>query len=308
MTISQTFCVQDRTGTCAQLTLDESTIHPVAINDTGRYSGFKWDGTVVSYDFTVNAVPDPLSFCISTMTSTGAPGNVLASGWPKQGTVTWLTGANSTASPLTSVISDMNPANAYVDVDYFTLYHTSRGNAFPGSPVESVQHAIVMASDYIDQKYRFKGIKLMQLLSSDNIDPFLPYIDPWLSPFGFNEGIAPSIYEPSTTAQQTEWPRQGVVDYSGDSVYGVPLVVKQAASELGLRVLNGTILQPDYDPNIVTAGGVLGTLSEEVGPIKITSTYDTKLGLGFFPDFPQVTRMLQKAGLIIAGGGRRIIR
>jgi hypothetical protein len=89
---------------------------------------------------------------------------------------------------------------------------------------------------------------------------------------------------------------------------GVPNVLKAACSELAYRALNGTILQPDYDPELVSAGGVVSSITDDVGPIKHSITYDTKLGIGFFAPFPQVDRMLAKAGLLLAGGGRTVIR
>jgi hypothetical protein len=35
---------------------------------------------------------------------------------------------------------------------------------------------------------------------------------------------------------------------------------------------------------------------------------DTKFGTGFFPEFPQVKRILTSAGLLVAGGNRSIAR
>ena len=306
------FAVQDRTGTVAQLTTGSpGPENPVAVFDTGEYTGWDWEGDPKTFEFTVTAVNDSENFCISTLTATGAPGNVLASGWPKSGYVTWLSGANALSSPADdTTVVDMNVANAYCTVDYFEKYHNSRGNPFPGSPVESIMTAIVQATDYLDQRYRFKGVKLLQFLSQGNFDPFTAFIDPWLSPFFYAQSgvLGQGLYEPSTTQQHSEWPRQGVVDFNGDNVYGVPTVVQAATAEAALRVLNGTPLQPDYDPDLVSAGGVLASVTNEVGPIKTTNTYDTKIGLGFFPDIPHITRMFNKAGILVAGGGRSIIR
>jgi hypothetical protein len=67
-------------------------------------------------------------------------------------------------------------------------------------------------------------------------------------------------------------------------------------------------LQPDYDPDLVGYGGIVSSLSVEVGPIKESRAFDTKLGIGFFPDIPQIRRMLSKAGILMAGGGRTILR
>jgi hypothetical protein len=314
------FCVQDRTGTAAQLTLDADVVETVEVGDTGVYHGLSWNGVAQALNFTVGQVHDPLNFGITTMTPTGAAGNILQSGWPKSGTVTWLTGGNVDLSPNQSEVIAMNPANSYCSVDAFETYHSSRGNVFPASPVDAIETAIVQSTDYIDQRYRFKGIKLFQFLTDNpQFDPVIGFIDPWLADFGFLGG-APgflgagpgmnfdAFFAPSYTAQHTEWPRQGVVDYNGDSVFGVPRIVQWATAELALRVLTGAVLQPDYDPNVVTAGGVLQSITEHVGPISVSKTYDTKLGLSFFPSFPHIERMLRNAGLLVGGGGRTLTR
>lgn len=300
------FAVQDRTGTVAQLTLDTHPPDVVEIGDTGVYTGVQpWTGTAVSFAFAVAAVNDPTNIVISTQNG-DHPGNVMQSGWPPDGVILWLTGANVDASPLTAVIA-MNPANAYITEEFFWTYVNSRAKAPSVSYTEdTIRGAIVVATDYIDQKYRFKGIKLLQFLGNPDLDPLLPFIDPWLSPFGFTQTDWSFI--PSTTQQHTQWPRQGVVDFSGDTVYGVAQPVQQACAELVLRVLAGTVLQPDYDPNVAGGGAVVASRMEEVGPLRTSTTYDTKFGLGFFADFPQVTRILKSAGLIVAGGGTTIIR
>ena len=304
------FAVQDRSGTVAQLTT-EGTVNPVEVNDTGVYTGLNWNGTEVSLDFTVSAVNDGFNFCISIVLPSGAAGDVLNSSWPEKGTVQWVTGGNVDASPLETVVIARNVANAYSTVDFFFQYALSRGYTFPQSPIDDIEAAIVQATDYIDQRYRFKGIKLFQFLTSNPVvDPSIGFIDPWLGELGLTgDPIAAGTpwFTPSYTSQMTEWPRQGCVDYNGDSVFGVPAVIQKAVCEAALRVLAGTSLQPDYDPSVVTAGGVVSSLSVEVGPIKKTTSYDTKLGLSFFPSIPHIDRMLRSAGILLAGGGRSII-
>jgi hypothetical protein len=299
------FCIQDRTGTVAQLTLAAVPTHPVAVNDTGVLAGIQpWNGNEVSLEFTVGQVLNPTQFGITTaLPNSAGPGQVLQSGWPETGTITWATGANALA---TSAVTQMVPANAYITPTFFKEYHTSRGNAYGAPTGTQLQQAIVQATDYLDQYYRFKGVKLLQFLSSgDILDPMLPFIDPWLSPFGFTTA---AFYVPSTTQQSTEWPRQGVVDLNGDNVYAIPKQVAFACAELAFRQLSGTILQPDYDPTIVLDGAIIASYSQGVGPIKVSQTLDTKMGLGFFPDFPHITRLLAKGGLLVAGGGHTIMR
>ncbi len=91
-------------------------------------------------------------------------------------------------------------------------------------------------------------------------------------------------------------------------MYGIPQVVQEACAEAAIRVQNGIDLQPDYDPDLVGAGGIIASVTDKVGPIEESRTFDTKLGIGFFPDFPKIKRMLSKAGVLLAGGGRTITR
>jgi hypothetical protein len=312
--MTEVFCVQDRTGTSAQLTIAGPTTSPIEVTDTGTYSGDDWEGLDVGLAFTVARVNDTDNFCITTMTPEGASGNVLLSNWPKKGTITWLTGSNAVMSPNSTVVLAKYPANAYIDTDYFLTYHASRGNTVVASPLDPIRRAIVKGTDYINQRYRFKGIKLLQYLGNSNLDPRV--VDPWFAFMTFGAGFGSFAGTPlgfgsdigDVTSQFTEWPRQGAIDFNGDNVYGVPKIIQDAVCEAALRELNGTPLQPDYDPEVVTAGGVLQTVTDEVGPLKFTRTYDTKLGLSFFPSIPQINRMLSKAGILLAGGGRTIIR
>jgi hypothetical protein len=269
----------------------------VVVGDTGTFTGttvINNEDTTVALAFTVGQILDDLNFGIYTK-------NVLQSGWPSSGTIVWLSGANESTD--TTVLS-MVPANAYITETYLNSYLASRNRALALSlTATQYQGAIVQATDYLDQRYRYKGVKLLQFCATDP-DTFVfvdPYFSAWIFPYS-------SFLSSSYTQQHTEWPRQGCVDYNGDMVYGVPTPIERACAELASRQLLGTVLQPDYDPNVVANGAVIETVTENVGPIQTTTTYDTKFGLGFFPDFPQVKRILQTAGLLVSSGGRMVMR
>jgi len=316
------FGVQDRTGTVAQLSPVSSPgpENPVEVGDTGVYAGLQsWSGSTVSLPFTVNQLVENSNngdFGITTALGPirldgegSGPGSLLNSAWPEAGSVLWTAGANEGQE---LEIAAMTMANAYIYPDFLAQYIGARGSfTYPASPAEAIQQAIIQASDYLDQRYRFRGTKLLQFLSNGAMDPSIGFIDPWLGEMGFLGGGPGTNYEawftPSATIQARAWPRVGVVDNDGDSVFGVPLAIKYACAELAARVLNGVVLQPDYDPSIVSNGGVLSSVSQEVGPIKVTKSYNVAIGLGFFASFPQVDRILRSAGLLVAGGGRSII-
>ncbi len=299
------FSVQDETGTVTQVTIapSPSPAQHISVGDTGTYAGIPDDGTASfqtpvfqSLQFTVIYVIDDEHFSVSTI-------NANMADWPAFGTITWETGANATD---TSTVVEIDGANAYIDETEFTKYHLARGNAVPvGATLASIRAAIVQGTDYLDQKYRFNGVKRLQTIGVALMDANATFLEAWLTPYALN-GV--SYLTPTTSKQSTEWPRQGVVDYNGDTVNGIPKAVKAACAELAIRVLNGTVLQPDYDPNLVGAGGVVSSVTKKVGPLETVTSYDTKLGLGFFASFPIVDRMLAKAGLLNSGGGRTVIR
>lgn len=300
------FCVQDRTGTSIQVALDGAPGAGVQVGDTGTYAGDAFTmsddtTTETSIPFTVNALNDDNDFCIFTKVTTQL--------WPSEGTITWSTGANTDDE---STVVAIYPANAYITQNYLLTYLMTRGMVFTGSNTDAqMQGAIVQATDYIDQKYKFKGAKLSQYLTNPQIfGEFLSFaIDPfimWDLGFGYGGGVMRRMS--SITQQRTEWPRAGAVDANGDIVYDIAPAVQRACAEVAWRALNGTVLQPDYDPTIARQGAVIQSLTENVGPLQTTTVYDTKFGLGFFPDFPQVKRILQSSGLLVASGGRSVIR
>jgi hypothetical protein len=301
------FSVQDETGTVAQLTLQASPspapAGPVQVGDSGIYEGFPDNGTASfqapsfqSLHFVVIQVLDNEHFSVSTI-------NANMADWPAFGTITWETGANATE---TATVIEIDGANAYIDEAFLGKYCASRGIVIPpAKTVDDVRAAIVQGTDYLDQKYRYNGVKRLQTIGSAIMDANSTFLETWLTPYAL-QGV--SYLTPATTTQSTEWPRQGVVDYNGDTVNGIPKQIKAANAELAIRVLNGVKLQPDYDSTLAANGGVLSSVTKKVGPIETVFAYDTKLGLGFFASFPIVDRMLAKAGLLNSGGGRTVIR
>jgi hypothetical protein len=295
------FSVQDDSGTVYQLTVLPSPSFTIAVGDRGLYDGIPdngTDGTVVpdsiSAAFAVSQVLDATHFSITSTPDT------LLSGWPRAGTITWTSGANIGE---TTVISEIDAANAYITVSAAKKYLASRGRDL-GTLTDAVLQAyIVNASDYIDQRYGFKGVKLVQKAGPVQNATIGNFIEPWSTPSAWAI-TGSTLLVASTTPQETQWPRRGVVDFSGDSVHGIPQAIKQACAELVFRQSTGTALQPDYDPNVITGGGVVASRMERVGPIERQVSYDTKLGLGYFPTIPQVTRILSKAGLLNSGGSR----
>jgi hypothetical protein len=297
------FAIQDETGTVAQLTLLASPANPVAVGDTGIYAGVPDEGTDLFMTPVFNSLPFNVSGVLNSTQFSVETTNANMADWPANGMITWGTGANA---GLNSTVSNIDGANAYINTTFMKTYHASRGNILPSTATTTaMQAAIVQATDYLDAKYRYKGIKLLQSIGNSIMDSNAVFLESWLTPYALN-GI--SYLTPATTTQTTEWPRQGVVDFNGDTINGIPKQIMMACAELAIRVLNGVALQPDYDPTIVGAGGVASSITKKVGPLETVVSYDTKFGLGFFASFPIVDRMLGKAGLLNNSGGRSVMR
>jgi hypothetical protein len=306
MTQEIVFSVQDETGTVTQITLDPSPSPSMIISpgDTGGFMGIPDDGTdleagavpnAVTCPFTVIQVLDNEHFSISTMNSNLAD-------WPAGGQITWATGANAGQ---TSNVFEIDAANAYISEAFYFKYCASRGYTQPAhaATISLVQAAIVQGTDYLDHRYRYKGIKLLQSIGTSVMDANAAFFQSWLTPYAV---VGMNYLTPTTTTQSTEWPRQGTVDLNGDTVNGIPKQIQMACAELAFRVLSGTALQPDYDPNLVGNGGVMSSVTKKVGPLETVNTYDTKFGLGFFATFPIVDRLLKP--LLHSGGNRSVMR
>lgn len=304
MTVLTIFSVQDETGTVYQLTAAPSPPFTYAVGDTGVYTGTPDAGTdgfevppEVSTPFTVSQTgPDATQFSIRTTQQ--------ALAWyARSGTIEWTSGANN--GDVTTIVS-IAPANAYISIAEYQAYWATRNVDKTAQDAAAVRAAIVQASDYLDQRYRYNGVKLVQNVGKSMIDANAVFLQPWLFPGSILNIMNPLT--PYTTPQNSQWPRQGVVDLNGSTVNGIPQAIKQACAELASRVMAGTNLQPDYDPDVVTNGAVVSQITKKVGPLEKSITYDTKLGLGFFPSFPQITRMLRSAGLLSSQGRRTVMR
>lgn len=107
-------------------------------------------------------------------------------------------------------------ADAFVSVAYADAYHSARGNSTWTGTDAVKEAAIVRATFYLSNSYRWQGYKVNQ------------------------------------RAQALAWPRTGVMDADGYSVPDdeVPDEIEQACAEIALRelVTPGT-MTPDYTPS-----------------------------------------------------------
>lgn len=154
-------------------------------------------------------------------------------------------------------------ANAYITLAEFTAYHADRGNAIPGTPTDAQkEQAIIRATDYLDQRFRFVG---RRLLGRD---------------------------------QNTEWPRMDAWDLDQDLVTGIPVEIKEAAAEYALRALTAEL---NPDPSRDASGAKVQAKSQQVGPIAQSFTYVSGATFTM-PKYPAADMKLRRSGLILSGG------
>lgn len=152
-------------------------------------------------------------------------------------------------------------ANAYITVEQFVAYHADRGNSYLNDP-EQIAAKIILASDYVDQRFSYKGRKL------------------------------------NTRLQRSQWPRTNCYDDDRNYVNGIPQEVKDATAEYALRAMKGTL---NPDPINSTTGGTVTMKKEIIGPIEETTQY-TSSDTFKMPRYPAADSILTRAGLTIAGG------
>lgn len=116
----------------------------------------------------------------------------------------------SVAIVVQSDAGTVDGANAYIDVAYMRSYCALRGLDLGVLTDDQLAVAIVQATDYEDNRWRFKG---RQLLST----------------------------------QTTEWPREHVRNSRGDVVTGLPEALKKATAEYAFRAKDAR-LQADTLP------------------------------------------------------------
>lgn len=96
-------------------------------------------------------------------------------------------------------------ANAYISVADFQSYHDDRGQSYGTATDEEIEQAIVRATDYMDVRWTFEGVR----------------------------------YDAD---QSTECPRAGVIDPKlGWYIEGIPSEIIEACAEYALTALNAVL-------------------------------------------------------------------
>lgn len=152
-------------------------------------------------------------------------------------------------------------ANGYVSVTEFRSYQDARARSYLDDD-DSIAAAIIRASDYVDQRFVYKGRRLNARL------------------------------------QAMEWPRMSCYDRDRNVVEGVPQEVKDACCEYALRALLGDL---NPDPTQDDTGQRVLKTKQVIGPIDIETEYQPGGGV-VMPRYPAADMMLKRAGLVLSGG------
>ncbi len=149
-------------------------------------------------------------------------------------------------------------ANAYISVATFQTYHSERGNVHNIYLDAVIERAIITATDYLDQRFRYIGEKQGQ-------------------------------------NQRTQWPRLDTEDANGDTRSGIPFEIEEATAEYAFLHLTGTSLNPT--PARDSTGQTLKSKSEAVGSVSETVVYVAG-GPFELPKFPIADNRMKASGLV----------
>jgi hypothetical protein len=181
-------------------------------------------------------------------------------------------------------------ANAYIDLTAFKAYHDARANVYTTDDAK-VTAAIIKATDYLDTRFRFIGVKLAtgqttQWPRQAGAQIFLPWWD-----INFL-GPDVSFSGPSAMVQLS--------DASGNPITGIPQAVKDATAEYALRALSQPLFQDAPAP---VGGRMIASHKTTVDVISEEIVYAPSQGTGQFqmPAFPAADMKLSAAGLIELG-------
>lgn len=184
-------------------------------------------------------------------------------------------------------------ANAYIDVDYFKAYHDSRGNSYSAYTDDQIDTAIVRATDYADQRFQFRGIKLADGQTTEW--PRQASI-PMLVPIFETDLIMPPMI--IVTSEATDY--IPLVDLNNQAITGIPVPLKKAVCEYALRALAAGLFADNPPPS---GGRMIDELDVQVDVIRKRVKYSASQATGTFvmPGYPPADLWLARAGLIQIG-------
>lgn len=185
-------------------------------------------------------------------------------------------------------------ANAYITLAFFKSYHDDRGNDYSAYTDPNMNTAIVRATDYLDTRFRFRGIKLND---ADQTTEWprragSAVTQPWL-----NVDLITSPVLIVTAGATSD-----LIGPNGESLTGIPDALMKASAEYALRALASSLFQDAPAPS----GGVAVEEIEQTVDvisqrIKYANGGQATTGGYVLPAYPLADTMLARAGLIETG-------
>ena len=144
-------------------------------------------------------------------------------------------------------------ANAYIDQTDFEDYHDARGNDYGSPSGTDIENAIILATDYLDSRFRFVGQRV-------------------------------------SLEQRTAWPRMDAIDFDDFVRIGIPTEVKEACADYAFIALTADLIpSPTPDP----LGQVVVEKSSTVGPISESVRYGQTGAMFVLPKYPKADQKLR---------------
>lgn len=181
-------------------------------------------------------------------------------------------------------------ANAYITVAFFKSYHTARGHSYAGKNDDQIASAIINATDYVDTRYRYIGIKLYANQTTE-----------WPRQAGADTSSVwwdMSFASPIVTFDNTTDP-VALRDSNNQEVVGIPTAVERATAEYAFRALTIPLFQDAPAPS---GGRQIKMKHVRVSVIQQTIEYEPgQAGAFALPVFPAADLILTRAGLVKSG-------
>lgn len=164
----------------------------------------------------------------------------------------------------------VDSANAYISVAEFDTYHGDRGNDVSAFSTTDKEQAIVRATDYMDQRFRWVG-------------------------------------ERGRVDQRTGWPRIDAEDRDRDVRFGIPREVKDACAEYARIAATTPVTDLNPTPDRDDTGRAIQKKSERTDVLEESVEYSS--GAAFeLPKYPKADLWLFTSGLAISARTRDLRR
>ena len=132
-------------------------------------------------------------------------------------------------------VSGAANSNSYISVADFKSYHDDRGQSYASYSDSQIEKALVKASDYLDIRFTFIGIR-------------------------------------QNLVQSMQWPRHNAFYSDGRYASGIPVEIQETCAEYALRALSSALAP---DPAVDSSGRLVTSEHSIVGPIESDKSFSS---------------------------------